>query len=99
MKNAVANMGNKKVPGEDGITSEIYKNAIEILPRYITARYKGCLIIETFPMRWKRAKIIPITKSGKENSDDVSKFRPISLLNMGGKVLEKVLISRINHVY
>jgi len=38
-----------------------------------------------------------ITKPGKENSDEVSKFRPISLLNVGGKVLEKVLINRINH--
>jgi hypothetical protein len=45
----------------------------------------------------EKTRIIPITKPGKENSDDVSKFRPISLLNIGGKVLEKVLISRINH--
>jgi hypothetical protein len=44
-----------------------------------------------------RAKLIPITKPGKENSEDVSKFRPISLLNTGGKVPEKVLINRINH--
>ena len=29
--------------------------------------------------------------------EDVSKFRPIRLLNTGGKVLEKVLINRINH--
>jgi hypothetical protein len=29
----------------------------------------------------------------------VSKFRPISLLNIGGKVLEKVLINKINHVF
>ena len=36
-------------------------------------------------------------KPGKENSDEVSKFRPISLLNTGGKVLEKLLINRINH--
>ena len=48
-------------------------------------------------MRWKRAKLIPITKSGKENSKYVSKFHPISLLNKGGKVLEKVLINRISH--
>jgi hypothetical protein len=45
----------------------------------------------------KRAQIIPITRPGKENSDDVSKFSPISLLSIGGKVLKKVLISRINH--
>jgi retron-type reverse transcriptase len=36
-------------------------------------------------------------KPGKEKSDDVSKFRPISLLDTGGKVLEKLLINRINH--
>jgi len=43
------------------------------------------------------AKIIPIVKPGKEGSDEVSKFRPISLLASGGKVLEKLLINRINH--
>ena len=100
IKNAVASMGNKKAPGEDGITGEIYKSAMEILPRYITAIYNGCLRRGTFPKRWKRGKIIPITKPGKEKSEDVSKFRPISLLNIGGKVLEKALISRINrHVF
>jgi len=36
-------------------------------------------------------------KTGKENSEDVYKFRPIGLLNRGGKVLEKVLINIINH--
>jgi hypothetical protein len=45
----------------------------------------------------KRTQLIPIIKPGKENSEEVSKFRPISLLNIGGKVLEKVLINRINH--
>jgi hypothetical protein len=28
---------------------------------------------------------------------EVSKFRPISLINVGGKVLEKILINRITH--
>jgi hypothetical protein len=59
--------------------------------------YNGCLRREVFPKRWKTAKLIPIVKPGKENSDEVSKFRPISLLNTGGKVLEKLLINRINH--
>jgi hypothetical protein len=59
--------------------------------------YNGCLRRGIFPTRWKRATLIPITKPGKENSDEISEVRPISLLNTGGKVLEKVLISRINH--
>jgi hypothetical protein len=52
-----------------------------------------------FPKKWKTAKIIPVTKPGKQNIKDVSKYRPISLINVGGKVLEKILISRIVHIY
>ena len=48
----------------------------------------------------ENSKNNPITKPGKHNSVDASKYRPISLLNIGGKVLEKALINRINyHVY
>ena len=41
--------------------------------------------------------ILPISKPGKNGSDDVSIFRHISLLDIGGNVLEKILINRINH--
>jgi hypothetical protein len=44
------------------------------------------------PKTWKMAKIIPITKPGKEDSSDTSKHRPISALNLEGKVLQKLLI-------
>jgi hypothetical protein len=59
--------------------------------------YIECLNRGVFPARWKRVKLIPITKPGKENCEGATKFRPISLVNTGGKVLEKVLINRINH--
>ena len=97
IRNAVASMGDKKAPGEDVVTAEIYKSTFEIFPNYVTALYNGCLRRGIFPTRWKRARVIPIVKPGKDTSDEVSKFRPISLLNVGGKVLEKVLINRINH--
>jgi len=41
--------------------------------------------------------VIPINKPGKAESEEASTFRPISLLDTGGKVLEKLLINRINH--
>jgi len=96
-RNAVASMNNKKYPGVNGITGEVYKSTFEVLPRFTTAMYNYCLRRGVFPKRWKTAKLIPIVKPGKENSDDVSKFRPTSLLNTEGKVLEKLLINRINH--
>jgi hypothetical protein len=52
-------------------------------------RTYGCLRGGIFPKRWKRAKHIPITKPGKENNEDVSKFRPVSLLNVGEKYWRK----------
>ena len=51
--------------------------------------YKSCFKYGSFPTRWKRAQLIPTIKPGKENNDEVTKYRPISLLNVGGKVLEK----------
>jgi len=100
IRNIIEGMDGRKAPGEDGITGEIYKHTFNIFPKSITAMYNGCLRQGVFPKRWKNAKIIPISKPGKENSEEASKYRPISLINIGGKVLEKALINRINyHVY
>jgi hypothetical protein len=39
-------------------------------------------------------------KPGKEECNDVSKYRPISLMNIGGKLLERLMIDRILfHIY
>ena len=97
VKNAVQDLGNKKAPGGDGIPNEVWMFVVTILPKCLTAIYNGCLKEGVFPNRWKKAKFIPIVKPGKEGSDEVNKFRPISLLGSGGKVLEKLLINRINH--
>ena len=63
----------------------------------MTAIYNACLRTGCFPDNWKIAKILPIVKPGREKSPDTSKYRPISLLNTEGKVLEKLLSKRIMH--
>jgi hypothetical protein len=97
IKDVVASLDNKKAPGKYGITGEIYRITFETLPRYITAIYNGCLRSGTFQKIWKRAEIIPINNPGKENSNSVTKYRTISLINVGGKILEKLLINRVMH--
>jgi len=72
--NAVENVGNKKAPGEDGITGEIYKSNYEFFPCYITALHKGCLRRGVFPTRWKRAKLIPIKNLGKKTAKTYLNF-------------------------
>ena len=86
-----------KAPGEDGLNSEILKKIFKQFPTFLTGLYNVCLRKGYFPKQWKHSIIIPIVKPGKEGSTEVTKYRPISLLNIGGKVLEKLLIDRINH--
>ena len=97
IKEAIKGMDKTKAPGEDGITSDILKCAFSLLPLSTTALYNGCLRAACFPKRWKRAIIIPIIKPGKENSNDIAKYRPISLISTLAKVLERVLMGRIMH--
>jgi hypothetical protein len=66
IRKAIESMGNKKAPGEDGITGEIYKSTFKIFPNYVTAMYNRCLRRGVSPTRWKRAKLVPITKSAPE---------------------------------
>jgi hypothetical protein len=87
----------RKAPGPDGLTSEILTLVFKSIPKTVTSIYNECLNRRCFPKNWKIAKTIPITKPGKEGSSDASRYRPISLRNIGGKVLEKLLINRIMH--
>jgi hypothetical protein len=63
----------------------------------MTAIYNACLRTGCFPKNWKIAKMLPIVKPEREKSADTSKYRPISLLNTEGKVLENLLSKRIMH--
>jgi hypothetical protein len=95
IRDAIYAMNKDTAPGEDGITSDILQRAYDLLPKSTTAMYNGCVGTACFPKIWKRAKRIPIVKPGKETCEDMTKYRPISLLNTAAKVLEKVLVSRI----
>lgn len=87
----------QKAPGEDAINSEILLHAFRSFPALFTEVYNECLRRGHFPICWKRSIILPIVKPGKEGLSEVHKYRPISLINVGGKLLEKLLIDRINH--
>ena len=46
-----------------------------------------------FPDIWKVAKVIPLHKGG--STDDLNNFRPISLLSIFDKIIEKIMHSRL----
>ena len=90
----------KMAPGEDGLTSGILIRAFQVFPLFFTKIYNTCLTEGCFPKKWKQSVIIPIIKPGKEECNDASRYRPISLINIGGKLWEKLMIDRILfHIY
>jgi len=59
--------------------------------------YNKCLKEGSVPRQWKKSSIVPIVKPGKQVNRDTSKYWPISLLNVVGKMLERLMIDRIMH--
>jgi hypothetical protein len=81
-----------KAPGEDALNSNVLLHTYKSFPNFFTEICNECLRSGHFPKQWKHFIIIPIVKLGKEWCNEVNKCRPISLLNVGGKVLKKLLI-------
>lgn len=84
----------RKSPGSDGVHNLLLKNLSQKAIVYITKIFNGCLKLSYFPIKWKLAKIIPIKKPGKEETEATS-YRPISLLPALGKVFEKIIQKRL----
>ena len=75
--------------GLDGIDGKILKLSAPIITETLTYIYNLCIDKNCFPDAFKRAKVIPLYKSG--NRDDPSNYRPISILSVLSKPLEKHL--------
>ncbi|KAG5669831.1 hypothetical protein PVAND_000124 [Polypedilum vanderplanki] len=91
----IKRLPNKKAPGPDQIKNCLIKNlptkGYLFITSILIACYKNCY----FPDAWKTADITPIAKPNK-NPSHASSYRPISLLNTLGKILEHTILSRLN---
>lgn len=90
-------MNPNKAPGVDHLTSDICLKFFIAYPKLITEIMNRCLTLRYFPRQWKiaYAKIIP--KPGKLDYSELGSFRPIGLLPVFGKLLEKLFIKRVTY--
>jgi hypothetical protein len=93
----INSQNHRKSPGEDGITADIIKNLHVINPAFLTKLYNKCLKLWCFPSIWKSCVVKVVRKAGKSDYRKVDVYRPISLLSVFAKILEKILINRISH--
>jgi hypothetical protein len=80
----------RKSPGHDLITARVLKELPTSALSLLTAIYNAVLRTGHFPSQWKVAVIILIPKRGKP-PEMVESYRPISLLPIMSKLLEKLL--------
>ena len=73
----------------DNVSARVLKDALMSLLPQAFYMFNQCLRLNIFPDSWKIANIIPLQKPG--NKSDPNNLRPISLLPLPGKILEKIV--------
>ncbi|KAL1454498.1 hypothetical protein WDU94_010739 [Cyamophila willieti] len=89
------NMKNKTAPGPDGVVPEIVKHFVLACPDYVLEVFNNILKQGIFPSMWKRARVVLLPKPGKPPLHP-SSYRPLCLLDTFSKLLEKLLVRRMN---
>ena len=95
LKKIVSRLKSKKSSGYDGISNILLKSIIDEIKSPLTIIFNKSLKEGIFPNKMKLAEVIPIYKM-KGNKDVMNSYRPVSLLPVISKVLEKLVHKRIS---
>ena len=77
----------------DQISSQVIRDAFLAIPEKIVQLFNLSFELADIPDSWKIAKVTPLQKPG--NKSDVSNLRPVSLLPIPSKLIEKIVHNRI----
>jgi hypothetical protein len=83
-----------KAPGPNGIPNRALKHLPMRAVSLLVQIFNAVLRTHHFPPVWKHARVISILKPGKDPAQP-SSYQRISLLDMIGKLFEKILLTRI----
>jgi hypothetical protein len=90
----IARLNVRKVPGYDLISGKVLQEIPPTAVVLLTTLYNSMLRLFYYPLLWKFAQIIMVTKPGKP-AHDVASYRPISFLPIPTKVFEELLLKRL----
>ena len=82
-----------KAIGPDSINPRLLKEGCRILKSPLCRLFNMSIELGRFPNGWKLANVTPVFK--KESPSNVSNYRPISLISVLGKVMERCVYKHI----
>ena len=94
IKDLLKNLDIKKASGIDTIPSKLVKLSADFLTLLLTKAINTSIAQNVFPENAKTASVIPLDK-GKLEKNDMSNFRPVSVLNTFSKIYERVIKDQI----
>ena len=90
----IRSLNPNKASGPDEISSQMLLLCDETVTLPLRIIYSNILKTGRYPDMWKVSNVTPVFK--KQNKQLIKNYRPISLLPICGKILEKIIF---NHLY
>jgi exonuclease III len=87
------NLQTSKATGSDGISCKIIKELSNNLIDQLTYLVNKIVIEASYPDALKFAHVVPIHKKGDKT--DINNYRPIALLPIINKIVEKIILNRL----
>ena len=96
---AVSKLKKKKAPGPDSLLAEHLKAGGEAVVIWLMNILNATVELESVPTVLKRGVVVPVYKGGGKDSMKIDSYRGITLTSMVAKVLEFLLLQRLELVF